>query len=132
MQTQQMLNTHPRGQSVAKTDVDLINAAFACAQTCSSCADACLGEDMVAELRECISRNIDCADICETLGRVVTRQTGGAPEVTRSLIAACREACAACAEECGQHAEMHEHCAICAEACRACERACADALASTH
>src|SRR5690554_5492529 len=46
-----------------------------CAQACTACADACLSEDMVAELTKCIRTNLDCADLCETTG-IVSRHTG--------------------------------------------------------
>ena len=107
-----------------------IQACFQCAQTCTACADACLSEDMVAELTKCIRTNLDCADICETTGRVLSRHTGYDANLTRAVLEACRTACKACGDECAKHAEMHEHCRICAEACRRCEQACADLLNS--
>jgi hypothetical protein len=100
-----------------------------CAQSCTSCADACLSEDSVAELRRCVRLDLDCADICETTGRVLTRQTEYDAPTSKALLAACGEACRTCAEECERHAEHHEHCRICAEACRRCEQACAALLA---
>jgi hypothetical protein len=33
---------------------DCIHACFVCGETCTACADACLSEDMVAELTRCI------------------------------------------------------------------------------
>lgn len=84
---------------------------------------------MVAELRSCIRRNLDCADLCATTARVLSRRTPDLA-VERALLEACRGACAACAEECGSHADMHEHCRVCAEACRACEEACSALLAA--
>ena len=91
---------------------------------------ACLAEDMVAELRDCIRTDLDCADICAATGAVLTRQTGENTAVLRAQLEACRTACSACAEDCEQHAGMHEHCKVCAEACRRCEQACADLLAA--
>jgi hypothetical protein len=104
--------------------VGCIDACFDCAQACTACADACLGEEMVAELRRCITTDLNCADICDTTGRVLSRQTGYDAELTRAALAACRDACRRCAEECDRHADMHEHCRVCAEACRRCEQAC--------
>ena len=45
MQTKEMIATHPdvRG-NVNQAFIDAIDAAYACAQTCTSCADACLAE----------------------------------------------------------------------------------------
>jgi hypothetical protein len=85
---------------------------------------------MVAELAKCIRTNIDCADICATTGKVLSRHTGYDANITRSVLEACRTACKACADECERHAQMHEHCKICAEACRRCETACQELLSS--
>jgi hypothetical protein len=128
----QLLETYP--QDLGSVDRDLllacIEACVECAQACTACADACLAEEMVAELRTCIRRDLDCADVCETTGRVVSRQTGYDGNVTRAVLAACAATCKACGDECAQHAEMHEHCRICAESCRRCEHVCRDLLAA--
>ncbi len=81
---------------------------------------------MVKELSRCIRLNLDCADICETTGRALSRQVGTDASVLRAFVQTCAEACRACGEECERHAEMHEHCRVCAEACRRCEQACND------
>ncbi|MCS5480601.1 four-helix bundle copper-binding protein [Corynebacterium sp. YIM 101645] len=127
-----MLDTHPKDLSQIDQDAlaECIAACFECAQTCTACADACLSENMVAELTTCIRLNLDCADICETTGRVLSRPGGWDVNLIRSLLEACRTACQACGEECDRHAEMHEHCKVCAEACRRCEQACAQLLAT--
>ena len=123
--TKEMLDTHPRPGNVDReTLARCVEECFGCAASCTSCADACLSEDMVAELRKCIRLNLDCADICETTGRVLTRQTEYDAPTTRAQLESCREVCRTCAEECERHAEMHEHCRVCAEACRSCEQAC--------
>jgi hypothetical protein len=124
----EMIRTHP-----GPTRVDLTQALEVlaeCAQTCTSCADACLGEEHhLSELVTCVRLNLDCADICEATARVLTRQTAFQPATARAMLEACIAACAACAEECERHAEMGmEHCRICAEACRRCEGACREAL----
>ncbi len=127
-----MLDTYPKQRDGFDRDLlaECIEACFACAQTCTACADACLAEDMVAELRACIRLNLDCADICDSTGRVLSRQTDYNSTISRTVLEACRAACRACGDECTEHAEMHEHCRICAEACRRCEQAC-DALLSS-
>ncbi|GEK81243.1 four-helix bundle copper-binding protein [Agrococcus baldri] len=127
-----MLDTYPKdlGTIDKQALAACIEACFECAQTCTACADACLSEDMVAELTKCIRTNLDCADICETTGRILSRHTGYDANITRAVLEACQTACKACADECEQHAQMHEHCRVCAEACRRCERACADLLAA--
>lgn len=92
------------------------------------CADACLAEENIADLRNCIRTDLDCADICAATARVMSRHTPGELAVVRALLEACAVACRTCAEECDRHADHHEHCRICAEACRRCEAACHDAL----
>ena len=120
-----MLETHPLQNDVdSQALLSCIEACFECAQTCTACADACLGESQVAELVECIRLNLDCADICETTGRLLTRQTYASLDLWHSQLRACALACQVCGAMCHQHASMHEHCAVCAEACRQCEMAC--------
>ncbi len=104
-----------------------IEACFDCAQACTACADACLAEDMVADLRRCITSDLNCADICAATGRVLSRQTAYDATLTTAVLIACREVCRICAEECEGHTHM-AHCQICAEACRRCEQTCAQLL----
>ena len=125
---QMMLASHPH--SMAKSD-KLGQAAHhiaLCAQTCTSCADACLAEPMVDHLRRCIRLNLDCADICATTSRVLTRQTDVDTALIQDLLRACATACRVCAEECEKHAGMHEHCRLCAEHCRQCVDVCEEML----
>lgn len=77
-------------------------------------------------LVRCIRLNLDCADVCETTGNVLSRQTAFEPALARTLVQACAEACRVCAEECEKHAEnmSMEHCRVCADSCRECEQAC--------
>jgi hypothetical protein len=87
---------------------------------------------MVADLTKCVRTNLDCADICGTTARVLSRHTGYDANLTRSLLDACATAGKTCGDECEQHAKMHEHCRICADACRTCEQACRDLLAAIN
>lgn len=129
--TMPMLETYPRSIDLDRAKLAAtIDALNDCAQTCTACADACLGEDMVAELTTCVRTNLDCADICATTARVLSRHTGYDANLSRILLQACARACRSCGDECAGHADKHEHCRICAEVCRACERACQDLLAS--
>jgi hypothetical protein len=95
---------------------------------CTACADACLGEETVAHLTKCVRTNLDCADVCETTSRVLSRHTGYDAHLTRAVLEACMQACRSCADECERHASLHEHCRICAESCRTCEQACRDLI----
>jgi hypothetical protein len=120
----QMLAAHPHPVPDVEESAAAAEALNACAAHCAACADACLAEDMVAELLGCIRRDLDCADICAATARVVARQTAGDTSMFSSLLAACIEACERCADECASHASHHEHCRLCAEACRDCADAC--------
>jgi hypothetical protein len=128
----QMLDTYPAdlGGIDKQQLVACIEACYECAQACTACADACLSEEMVAELAKCVRSNLDCADLCDTTGRVLSRHTGYDANLTRAVLEACATACKACGDECAAHADMHEHCRICAEACRRCENACRELIAS--
>ena len=107
-----------------------IKECYACAQVCTSCADACLAEESVAGLRQCIRLDLDCADLCATAGRLATRHTGGISLLVVEILNACALACRLCADECARHAEQMEHCRLCAEACNRCEEACSAAIRS--
>ena len=125
-----MFRSHPERPPHAETMSRCIDACFSCVETCTACADACLGEDNVASLVRCIRLNLDCADVCETTGRLLSRRTEAEIGVLRAQVEACAEACAACGAECERHAKHHEHCRVCAEACRRCEEACRQVLSS--
>ena len=114
--TAQMFDTHPRANDIANRDALLacIDACLECGQACTTCADACLSEEMVADLTTCIRLNQDCADLCDTTARLLSRHTGTDTTVLRAALEALRAACAACAAECDTHADMHEHCRVCA------------------
>lgn len=125
----QMLDTHPQTFELdAQLLVEAIDALQDCVQACTACADACLGEDGVADLVRCIRLDLDCADVCAATAKVMTRQTAYAPPISRALVEAARTACATCAAECEQHAGHHEHCRVCAGACRRAEQACSRLL----
>jgi Domain of Unknown Function (DUF326) len=121
-----MLETYPQEINLDRNVVAAacIEACVDCAQACTACADACLSEHMVGELTKCIRTDLDCADVCEATGRVLSRHTGYDANLTRALLQACAQACRSCAEECEHHAAMHEHCRICAETCRRCKQTC--------
>jgi hypothetical protein len=124
-----MLETHPRKPELkGDTLVTCIDACNECGESCTACADACLGEQMVADLVRCIRLNEDCADVCATTARLVSRQTEPDSALVRAQLSACLVACEKCASECDRHAAMHEHCRICAESCRVCASACRDLI----
>ncbi len=131
MQMESMIKTHPnKGGQASSALANCIQACFDCAAACTACADACLAEEMVAELRYCINTDLDCADICQATGRVLSRQTQPDWTLIKAQLEACITAVRRCASECEQHAGKHEHCKLCAEACRTCEKSCSAMLAS--
>ena len=120
----QMVETNPSGAAVsADALVECFEACFDCAQACTICADACIGEENIQMLVRCIRLDLDCADVCESTGKILSRQTAFDPQLSEATLRACAEACRVCGEECERHAEHHEHCQVCAEACRRCESA---------
>jgi hypothetical protein len=125
----QMLEAHPQA-TANEALTRCIEECFAYALTCTSCADACLAGEDVQELVRCIRLNLDCADVCDATGRVLTRQTTAEARLARSMLEACAQACRVCAEECERHAQHHDHCRVCAEACRRCEQACEELRSS--
>lgn len=125
----QMLYAHPRDpEGVGEKIRACIEACGECAQVCRICADACLGEEMVADLVRCIRTDLDCADLCEATQGVLVRRGKDDDGFVKAVLQACAEACARCADECEKH--EHEHCRLCAEACRRCENACRELLAA--
>lgn len=121
-----MLDDHPADLGGLDRSVlaRAIQAAVDCAQACTACAHACLSEPDVAELNHCIRSNLDCADVCETTARLLSRHSGNDADLTLAMLEACIRACRGCANECNQHAAHHAHCRRCAEACARCGEAC--------
>src|ERR671914_846296 len=84
---QQMLQTHPSSAAVeASSLVECIEACYGCAQSCTACADACLGEDDPKSLVRCIRLNLDCTDICEATGKILSRQAAFEPQMVRGAL----------------------------------------------
>ena len=107
---------------------ECIRACNESAALATACAHACLSEEGVSALRDCIRTDLDCADVCQAAARVLSRPADGKWGLVAATVEVCRLYCAACATECENHAEMHEHCRLCAEACRHCEEMCARVL----
>lgn len=121
MQAQQVIATHPDVKGNTNDAlIRCIEECYGCVQTCTSCADAGLAEDMVKELIHCIRLCLDCAEARNATGAIATRRSDGNEELIRPILEACLIACRRCAEECERHAGTHEDCRICGEACRRC------------
>ena len=132
MSMRAMLGSHPDAVSFSEPLAHCVVQCYAAAEACTVCADSCLAEASVQALRQCIRRDLDCADICRMVATIASRRTGDNLSVLRSVLEACAIACTVCAEECEQHGGMHDHCRICAEACRACAESCRGAMQTVH
>ncbi|MCW3090947.1 MAG: hypothetical protein JWP81_2016 [Ferruginibacter sp.] len=104
-----------------KKNSELIDALNNCAVECSHCAMACLEEEDVKMLTNCIRLDLDCAEICRTTATLLSRGS----EHGNHLLKECAEVCKKCADECEKHRHM-EHCEVCAEVCYKCAQECMD------
>jgi len=95
----------------------MIQVLHNCAAYCQRCANACLGEEDVKKMVNCIRNNRECAELCLTAASLLAMDASHAREVVQL----CAKVCRACAEECGKHDD--EHCKDCAKACRECAEA---------
>ncbi len=127
----EMLQHHPLDPVVDQALLaGCIAALFECAGTCNICADACLHEPDVQDMRGCITLNHDCVSACLATAQLLGRQSPVALEALVDQLQACANICRACGEECARHAGHMEHCRICADICRECANACEQVLDS--
>ncbi|WP_233499295.1 four-helix bundle copper-binding protein [Bacillus weihaiensis] len=84
----------------------------------NACYSACLEEDHVKEMTECIKLDRECADICRV---AITSMQTHSPFMME-ICKLCADVCEACAKECDKH--PHDHCRKCAEACYRCANLC--------
>lgn len=120
----EILKAHPYQPLIEMEELGKgIKSISACTKICVICADACIGEKDPM-LTRCIRLNQDCADICETTVKILSRQTETGVDILCAQLKACALACRDCGMECKKHAEKYEHCRICADYCFECEEAC--------
>ncbi|MDQ3470469.1 MAG: four-helix bundle copper-binding protein [Actinomycetota bacterium] len=117
---------HPRSDESAELFGNLVAKLAECSLVCTICADACANEEG-DDLGRCIRLDTDCADLCASTARLLSRQPVIEPDVLERLLTTCAAACQRCAAECRTHAEHHAHCATCAEVCAGCAEACEQA-----
>src|SRR5690625_5990001 len=71
----EMINTYPAEISL---DRDLlarvVDTLVACSQACTACADACLSEDTVGELRKFIRNIMECSGLSYSHARALSRR----------------------------------------------------------
>jgi hypothetical protein len=97
---------------------ELLQRLAQCAAACEMCADACLDEQDIEKMVQCIRLDRDCAKICHTTASFVASHS----ENAQALVSVCEDICRQCGEECAKY-DM-DHCQKCAEACRECAEAC--------
>lgn len=103
--------THEQNQQLLKT-------LHECMEACNHCFDACLKEDDVKMMADCIRTDRECADMCAYLEQAITRNS----PFIKELAGVCATICEACGKECQKH--DHDHCQECAKACFECAEAC--------
>ncbi len=103
---------------------ELVKILNECAMACNHCADACLDEDNVSHMVDCIRTDRACAETCSTTAKLMSMSFGPLDE----LLKFCTRLCGACADECEKH--EHAHCQHCAKACRNCQEACLSVLSN--
>lgn len=97
---------------------ELLQNLAQCAAACEMCLDACLDEQDVQKMVECIRLDRDCAKICRITASFIASNSDHA----QHLVKECEEICRACGDECSKHEA--DHCQKCARACYECADAC--------
>ena len=95
-----------------------IEACYLCATACDNCAASCLDEENLEMMRECITLDMQCANICRRAAQFMTLNSGSAQDLCRL----CADVCQKCGDECGKH--EHDHCQDCSSACHHCAEQC--------
>jgi hypothetical protein len=119
-----MVAAHPQVDDPNEALIEASRHAMLCSLFCTSCADACVAEEM--DMAACIRSCLDCADICAATARLGVRRTARDVVKLRAQMEACITACEDCAKECEGH--DNPHCALCAKMCRECAEDCRKAL----
>jgi hypothetical protein len=113
--TRKMMNS--ASGSVSDELTAAIDALEDCEKASNACAMAMVdGGGMAAEVHQAL----DCADVCDSTERVLSRGPAPDPRVVAAVVEAAIVACEASAAACGAHAEHHAHCrlhSISAQAC---------------
>ena len=124
MSLQKMIDTHPQVKDETEELILAARHAMLCSLFCTSCADACVAEDM--DMAQCIRNCLDCADVCSATARLAVRRTAQNIDVLRSQLETCIKGCETCGAECDKH--DNPHCQLCAKMCRECADDCRKAL----
>jgi len=108
--------------------LDCLRACSESQRVCVAMADACLAEPQLNSLRRCIGLGLACAAVCEATASLLTQATLLVPDLLRSQLQVCVQACNLCGTECERHAAELEYCRICKHACRTCEDVCRETI----
>lgn len=98
----------------------IIDALNKCALDCIHCETACLDEENVQGLVQCIRLDRECAELCLFTAKMIAADA----ELSTEILNLCSKICDLCGDECDQHASHMEHCRICAQSCRRCAEEC--------
>lgn len=104
--------------TILKEKIILAHKIAECIVTCNYCFNACLDEDDVKMMKNCIRLNKECVQICEATLSSLYKQN----KFAKDLIALCKKVCNMCADECSKH--HYDHCKRCSQACTDCASAC--------
>lgn len=122
---ERMLRTNPEAPFAPMDSLaHCIHAAMECAQVCTGCADACVAEQAGGRLDRAIRLSLDCADVCTTAYRMLSRQQSPDLALVAMMVELCAAACESCAIECAHHAARFAHCQVAAAACQRAYSAC--------
>lgn len=94
---------------------ECVDNCLTAAAACEWCADACAGDE---EMAQCLRLCRDVADLTTLHARLMLRDSSYSGE----LAALCATACDACAKECANHEQ--DHCQLCASVLPACAETC--------
>ena len=97
---------------------ELAEKLAACQIACNYCFNACLNEEHMHMMVECIKTDKACAEICGTTLSLVASES----KFAKDFVALCADVCNKCADVCVKHPA--DHCQECARACRECAEAC--------
>lgn len=96
---------------------ELIHILGECVNTCNHCFSACLKEDNIKMMTDCIRLDKECAEVCSFTILMFHKS-----KFVGKYLELCMNVCEACGEECGKF--EHEHCKECAQKCKECAKAC--------
>ena len=101
-------------------NLDLVEKLYDCQTMCNYCFNACLEEENVKSMVDCIKLNSECAGICEHVITALSFEDG----FSQNVLNVCIKACEACIAECRKH--YYLQCFECSKACKECIQACED------